>query len=144
MRAKCTFAIAACLATALSAQTSPSPATVPVLRSAALPTYPDVWQAGRLTGKVVAMVTVKGGRVTRVDKEAGNPHLFEAAKQNIKTWQFAPDSDSVVTVTFTYEIAGEASEELMNPQVEMLPDLDVHLTARPFRHWKVVCAHPGN
>lgn len=50
----------------------------------------------------------------------------------------------MVTVTLTYEIAGEASEELMNPQVEMLPDLDVHLTATPFKHWKIVCAHPGN
>lgn len=134
MKTMCLSVIAFCLATVLSAQTSSLHPTVPVLRSAALPTYPDVWRAGHLMGKVVAVVTVKYGRVIRVERVAGNSHLFDTTRRNIETWKFSGDSDAVVTVTFTYEIAGEESEELTNPQVEMLPTLDVHLTARPFKH----------
>lgn len=46
--------------------------------------------------------------------------------------------DALFAVTFTYQIAGEASEEPMNPQVEMLPNLDVHLKVRPCNHWKPI------
>jgi len=132
------FVIAFCLATALSAQTSSSPPTVPLLRSAALPSYPDYLRGGRVTGKVVAIVTVEDGRVIRVEKTAGNSHLFDATRQSIETWKFHTGAAAVFTVTFTYEIAGEESAEPMNPQVEILPTLDVHLTVRPFNHWKLI------
>jgi hypothetical protein len=125
------FAIAFCLSTALSAQTTSPHPKVPFLLSAALPSYPDNLRANDVSGKVVAIVTVKGGQVIRVERPSGDYRLFIATRQNIETWKFARGSDAVFTVTFTYEIAGERSDEPMNPQVEMLPNLHVNLTVRP-------------
>ena len=43
------------------------------------------------------------------------------------------DSGQSFPVTYTYEIAGEQSETLTNPRIEMLPSLDVKITARPLK-----------
>jgi hypothetical protein len=37
------------------------------------------------------------------------------------------------TVIYTYEISGEQSEQPTNARVEMLPSLDVRITARPVK-----------
>ena len=136
------FVGAFCFATAFSAQSSSPHPTVPLLQSAALPSYPDVWRAGRITGKVVASVTVKDGRVIRVEKTAGNSHLFDTTRKSIESWKFHSGSDAVFTVTFTYVIAGEESEEPMRPQVEMASNFGCssHRTTLP---WQLVCAHPS-
>jgi len=132
------FAMAFCLAPAFSAQTASPHSKVPILLSATLPSYPDNLRAADVTGKVVATVTVEGGQVIRVERTSGNISLFYATRQNIETWKFASGSDAVFAVSFTYEIAGEKGEESMNPQVEMLPNLDVHLTVRPYNHLKLI------
>lgn len=50
-----------------------------------------------------------------------------------KTWSFPDGSDAVFAVTITFEIVGEQTDVPMNPQVEMLPSFDIHLTARPVK-----------
>lgn len=98
-----------------------------------MPTYPAIWRAARITGDVVAAVTVKDGRVIEVKKTAGDPYLFDTAMQNIKTWSFASGTEAVFTVTFKYRMKSEETEERTNPEVEFLPSLDVILTARPVK-----------
>ena len=53
--------------------------------------------------------------------------------ENLKTWRFATDVNSEFTVTYSYAIAGEATEDPTNSRVEMLPSLDVNITARPVK-----------
>jgi hypothetical protein len=53
--------------------------------------------------------------------------------ENLKTWRFAADVNGEYTVIYTYEISGEESEQPTNARVEMLPSLDVRITARPVK-----------
>jgi len=107
--------------------------TVPILQEAALPMYPPIWRTAHLTGKVVVSVTVKAGRVAATDVKSGEPHLEGTTTQNLKTWRFADDVNGTFTVTFSYVISGDETDGPTNPVVEMLPSLDVNITARPVK-----------
>jgi hypothetical protein len=106
---------------------------VPRLLGGALPTYPLVWQAAHLTGKVVVQVVIEHGRVVNTVAESGNSHLRESTISNIRTWRFDDHLSSSFTVSYSYEIAGEATEAPTNPTVEFNSSLDVKITARPVR-----------
>lgn len=103
---------------------------VPILLEAALPMYPPIWRTAHLTGKVVVRVTVKGGRVTETAVQSGEPHLQVPTTSNLKTWRFDDQVSGEFTVTYTYEISGDETDAPTNPRVEMLPSLDVKITAR--------------
>ena len=98
-----------------------------------MPVYPPIWQAAHLTGKVIVRVTVKNGRVVETATQSGEPHLQVPTVTNLKTWRFDDQVSGAFTVTYTYEISGEPSETPTNPRVEMLPSLDVKITARPVK-----------
>jgi hypothetical protein len=108
-------------------------AAVPILLKAALPYYPPIGLAAHITGKVVVRVTVKGGQVVGTDVVFGARFLQGPTLLNLKTWQFATDEDCTFTVTYTYKISGVPADYPTNPQVEMLPSLDVKVTARPVK-----------
>jgi len=122
-------------------QTAPNtPASaVPILQGAALPIYPPIAKAAHVTGKVVVRVTVKDGLMVQTDVfskpvVASGGRLLEAPTlENLKTWRFAADVTGAFTVTYTYEISGTETEEPTNAKVEMLPSLDVKITARPVK-----------
>jgi hypothetical protein len=133
MKVLALFALAIYFVCASSAQNPSSQHPIPILTGAALPTYPPIWRAAHLTGKVVAAVTVKDGRVVGVNQTAGDPYLFDTTMQNIKTWVFESGTEAVFTVTFTYRMTSEETEERTNPKVEMLPSLDVNITASPVK-----------
>jgi TonB family protein len=114
-------------------QTAPA---VPILQGAALPVYPPIAKAAHITGKVIVRVTVKDGLVVQTDvlsKPSGQRFLETPTVENLKTWHFAADVAGTFTVTYTYEISGKESDDLTNPKVEMLPSLDVKITARPVK-----------
>jgi TonB family protein len=116
-----------------SGQTAPA---VPILQGAALPVYPPIAKAAHVTGKVTVRVTVKDGLVVQTDvlsKPSGQRFLETPTVENLKTWHFAADVAGTFTVTYTYEISGKESDDLTNPKVEMLPSLDVKITARPVK-----------
>jgi Gram-negative bacterial TonB protein C-terminal len=122
-------------------QTAPSAAApaVPILQEAALPVYPPIAKAARVTGKVIVRVAVKDGLVVQTDVlskpgvASGQRFLETPTVENLKTWRFAADVTGTFTVTYTYEISGKESDDLTNPRVEMLPSLDVKITARPVK-----------
>lgn len=118
-----------------SCQTAPSAAapSVPILQEAALPVYPPIGRAAQITGKVVVELTVNGGKVTRTDVKSGSRYLVGGTVANLQTWRFASDVNGQLTVTYTYTISGDETDGPTNPTVEMLPSLDVNITAHPVK-----------
>jgi len=110
-----------------------SAAGLPILQEAALPVYPPIGRAARITGKVVVEVTVSGGKVTATDVKSGPRLLFGGTVANLQTWRFASDVNGKFTVTYTYVMSDEETESPTNPTVEMLPSLDVKITAHPVK-----------
>jgi hypothetical protein len=120
----------------------PSVPEVPILMAADLPMYPPIWRIAHLSGKVVVSVTVKSGRVVGTEVKSGEAHLQVPTISNLKTWRFATDVNDTFTVTYTYAISGEESVDPTNPTVEMLPSLDVNITARPVKPTCNDCGAP--
>jgi hypothetical protein len=78
-------------------------------------------------------VTVSGGKVTGTEVKSG-PRLLEGCTvTNLKTWRFADNVNGTFPVTYTYAISGDETDNPTNPRVEMLPSLDVNITARPVK-----------
>jgi hypothetical protein len=109
----------------------------PRIKEAAVPLYPPIAEAAHVTGKVTVSVTVQGGRVVKTVAQSESPaavHFLQpAAILNIQTWRFGKDVNDRFTVTYTYGFAGKPSDEPTNPLVEILPSLDVKVTARPVK-----------
>ena len=111
---------------------------VPILQAAARPMYPPIARAAHITGKVAVRVAVKDGQVVKADvasklDPAGQRFLETVTVENVKTWRFAADVTTEFTVTYSYAIAGDETDSPANPTVEMLPSLDVNITARPVK-----------
>ncbi|MGH9604422.1 MAG: hypothetical protein ACRD3N_01865 [Terracidiphilus sp.] len=106
---------------------------LPILLDATLPAYPPIWRAAHLSGRVVVLVTVKQGRVAETDVKSGDPHLRFPTIANLKTWRFDDSVNDQFTVTYTYQMSGEPTDGPTNPNVEMLPSLDVIIIARPVK-----------
>jgi hypothetical protein len=112
--------------------------SVPILQEAAQPRYPPIAEAAHVTGKVSVRVTVKDGQVVKTDvvsklDPAGRRFLETPTVENLKTWRFAADVTTEFTVTYTYAISGDETDGPTNSTVEMLPSLDVNITARPVK-----------
>jgi hypothetical protein len=124
-----------------SGQTAPNTvaSAAPILQGSALPMYPPIAKAAHVTGKVVVRVTVKDGLMVQTDVlskpavASGGRWLESPTLENLKTWRFAADVTGAFTVTYTYEISGTETEEATNAKVEILPSLDVKITARPVK-----------
>ncbi len=101
--------------------------------------YPPIAKAAHITGRVIVRVTVKGGLVEKADVlskpdvASGGRLLETPTVENVKTWRFAADMTGAFTVTYTYEISGTETDDPTNAKVEMLPSLDVKITARPVK-----------
>jgi hypothetical protein len=104
---------------------------LPILQESALPVYPPIGRAARITGKVVVAVTVSGGKVTGTEVKSGPRLLAGGAVANLQTWRFASDVNG--TFPDSYAISGDETDNPTNPRVEMLPSLDVNITARPVK-----------
>jgi hypothetical protein len=129
-------------------QTAPPAAAPPILQGATLPMYPPIAKAAHVTGKVVVRVTVKDGLIVQTEVlskpavASGGRLLESPTLENLKTWRFAADVSGAFTVTYTYEISGTETEEPTNAKVEMLPSLDVKITARPVKPTCMDCGAP--
>jgi TonB family protein len=84
-----------------SAQGTKAP---PALASAAVPFYPRVPQQAHIEGEVRLRISTDGNRVTTVEVESGQPMLAQAAKENVKTWQFERHTPTSFETTFRYRL----------------------------------------
>ena len=125
---------------------APSPA-VPILLEAALPVYPPIAKVAHVTGKVIVRATITNGMIvattvlSKLDP-SGQRFLETPTLENLKTWRFSPEVTGVFTVTYTYEVSGEETENPTNAKIEMLPSLDVRITARPLKPTCMDCGAP--
>jgi TonB family protein len=77
---------------------------MPTVASASVPLYPRVIRAARIQGDVTLRLSTDGERVSAVEVESGPPMLAQAAKDNVKTWQFEPHTPTSFEVTFHYKL----------------------------------------
>ena len=77
---------------------------MPTVASASVPLYPRVIRAARIQGDVTLRLSTDGERVSAVEVESGPPMLAQAAKDNVKTWQFEPHTPTSFKVTFHYKL----------------------------------------
>jgi len=88
--------------TSLTAQqTAASP---PKVVSASVPFYPELARQTRAQGVVTLRLSTDGKRVVIIDSANGPALLVEAAKENVKTWQFDAHAPTSFEVTFRYRL----------------------------------------
>jgi hypothetical protein len=126
---------------------SQSSHAVPRLISADLPRYPPIAEAAHLTGRVTIRVTVENGKVVKTEvinaevrsgaqillPQSGWHWLTGQTEENLKSWRFDPSTKDAFVVSYIYEISGTETDIPTNPKVEILPSLDVTITARPVK-----------
>ena len=104
-----------------------------VVQHADVPLYPAMAKIARVSGTVQVEVTVRDGSVvnTQVLKSSAHPILVSAATENLKTWQFLPQTNAKFTTTYIYELEKKEAPLPENPRIQMqLPKL-VKITVRP-------------
>ena len=105
----------------------------PLVLRADAPVYPPLARMAKITGKIEAEFTIKGGEVVAAEAKTGHPFLVKATTDNIRSWHFAPEVNGRFTATFMYELHGSETASMQNPKVEMqLPAL-VKIIAAPTR-----------
>ena len=77
---------------------------LPKVIRASVPSYPELARQTRIQGTVTLRVSTDGKLVSAVDAENGHRLLANAAKENVKTWQFEPHVPTSFTVTFRYNL----------------------------------------
>jgi hypothetical protein len=122
----------------MSGQTR-SPIATPILRDGAMPRYPPIAAAAHVTGRVVIEVTVKNGLVVNTsvlpkpDAPVGRRLLELPTVENLRTWRFDANVTGTFVSTYTYSISGSETDDPTNAKIEILPSLDVMITARPIK-----------
>lgn len=103
----------------------------PLVLRADAPVYPPLARMAKITGKIEADFTIKGGAVVAAEARTGHPFLVKATTENIRSWHFAPEANGTFMATFVYELQGHETASMQNPKVEMqLPAL-VKIIAAP-------------
>jgi hypothetical protein len=116
--------------------------------------YPPLARTAHVSGKVEIQLTVEKGAVvdakiksTEIEiadsqkdtvydsaaKKAAGKYLSDPSLANVKTWQFDPQGQAALTVTFIYRIQGQPTPQPENPRVELDLPLLVKITAKPFK-----------
>jgi hypothetical protein len=122
------------LAIGLSTYSSPAQQVaepLPEVISAAVPFYPPIALAARVSGVVHLHLTTDGKRVSAITRQTGPAMLIPAAEANVRTWEFAEHVPTAFDVSFRYSVL-EASkcETGNNPVVLHLPT-EVEVDAAP-------------
>ena len=95
-------------------QSAAPQAPVPALASAGVPFHPRVPQQAHIEGIVRLRISTDGNRVASVEVESGQPMLAQAAKENVKTWQFEPHTPTRPRSTFHYRLISSKCDSQCN------------------------------
>lgn|ERR1700719_3197811 len=85
-------------------------APLPKVASASVPFYPQVAPSARIQGAVTLRLSTDGKGVSAIEAESGPPMLVQAAKANVKTWQFELHAPTSFEVTFRYRLLSYVCE----------------------------------
>lgn len=94
------------LALGLGAATSPaqSRTVLPVVIGASVPFYPRIIQVAHIEGVVGLRISTDGRRASSIEVESGQPMLAQAAKENVKTWEFEQHRPTTFEARFRYKL----------------------------------------
>ena len=109
------------------------PREYPLVLRADAPVYPPLARMAKVTGKIEAEFTIKGGEVVAAEAKTGHPLLVKATTENINSWHFAPEANGTFTATFVYELQGNETASMQNPKIEMQLPAFVKIIAAPTR-----------
>jgi hypothetical protein len=87
---------------------------LPVVSVGTMPLYPRIALLAHIQGIVKVKVTTDGEKVSSLVAESGPPMLAEAAKKDIRTWEFEKHKPTSFLATFTYRIVEPARCGLSN------------------------------
>jgi len=79
-------------------------AKLPRVASASVPLYPRFAPPARIQGVVTLRLSTDGKRVSTISDASGPLMLVQAAKENVRTWQFEPHRPTSFEVTFHYKL----------------------------------------
>ena len=123
----------------------PPGGTPPLLIFHVSPTYPQIAQSARVTGKVMLQATLApNGVVTNVSVTRSVPLLDQASIEAVRQWRFAPPTIDgrpatvIVPVTLAFEIQPRLAPVQPRPEriTSVPPDFDVVYEGR--------CSPPNN
>ncbi len=118
---------------ALGASMSPaqqSKKPLPMVIAAGVPFYPPLARVARIEGVIRLRLSTDGKRVSAVSAKSGHPLLVEAAKENVRTWQFKDHSPTTFEVTFRYKMLPESQCEIDNGIVLLRLPIEVEISAK--------------
>ena len=76
------------------------------------PAYPLAARAARKQGTVRVRLSVEATGMAQVKIESGDPQLAESVISALNKWRFAPEQPHTGTATFTFAIAGDATDTM--------------------------------
>jgi TonB family protein len=77
------------------------------------PAYPQAARAVKKQGTVTARLTVQAAGMPQIQIESGDPVFAESVTSALQKWRFAEsERPRVVRVTFTFAIAGDATDSM--------------------------------
>ena len=79
-------------------------APLPKIVSASVPFFPPLARQTRIDGTVMLRVSTDGQHVSAAEAESGHRLLVNAAKENVKTWQFESHTPTSFEVEFHYRL----------------------------------------
>ena len=98
---------------ARESSTEAAPCASAGLKYFVAPAYPPAARAAKKQGTVTARMTVNASGTAQVKIESGDPQLAESVVSALQKWRFAPaEQPRTVTATFTFAIAGDATEAM--------------------------------
>lgn len=119
---------------------------LPEVTTAAVPFYPPIAMAARVSGVVKLHIATDGKRVFTITGQAGPAMLIPAAEENVRTWVFAEHIPTAFDVSFHYVlVTGPRCDSGNRPVILHLPaEVEVDATpptcdtARFFRNQKIL------
>jgi TonB family protein len=97
-----------------------------------IPAYPEVARKHGFAGTVVLEVTVREGAVTSVTIRSGDRVLSSEAVKNVRTWKFEPDTSTVFSTSFEFQLERRRTGESGATRVELSLPAMVRITAAAY------------
>ncbi|MGH9866195.1 MAG: energy transducer TonB [Candidatus Acidiferrales bacterium] len=93
--------------------------------------YPTLARTARISGTVEVQVTVKDGKVIKIEVKSGPQILASATTANIRSWRFYDFVSAKFATTFIYHLGEKERLNTGNPKIELELPLRVTITTGP-------------
>ena len=102
---------------------------LPLVISAAVPTYPHEAVLAGIEGSVTIRLTTDGFRAVRLEVKNGQPMLARFAQESLRTWRFEKHRPTAFEVTFRYRLLPVGDCAFQNPTVMLKLPTEVEISS---------------